>query len=113
MNITLDQLRTALYQAARTERHVARFFMPGSDDLENFNLEVIDPDKLLAALAELDVEPPTAPSTVFELVAGHLEHERLKHDLSASHTINAVNSWTNYELLEKISAAVEQIRSAP
>lgn len=51
-------------------------------------------------------------STLFERVTFYLEHERRKHDKPDNHTVREVNSWTNYELLEHLSQAIEEIRDA-
>ena len=50
------------------------------------------------------------PKTLLEHVTFYHEWDRIKHDLRYDHTIREVNSWTNYELLECISNALEKMK---
>lgn len=50
------------------------------------------------------------PKTLLEHVTFYHEWDRIKHDLKHDHTTREVNSWTNYELLELISKALETMK---
>lgn len=50
------------------------------------------------------------PKTLLERVTFYLEYDRIKHDLRHDHTTREVNSWTNYELLERLSEALETMK---
>ena len=68
-------------------------------------------EAVLRSMTAALVAPAAPRQTLFDLVAGHLEHERIKHEKSDNYTMNVVNSWTPYELLSGISDAIETIRS--
>ena len=48
--------------------------------------------------------------TLLEQVTGWLEHQARKHDLGEGYAEKYVNDWTNYELLQHISEALEEMQ---